>query len=155
MVDSKKDLEKQVMMAARENNISSVLFRNAIRSKLGLNITDAECLSFLSIKGVSTPKAISRYTGLTTGSTTAMLDRLEKAEYIKRKPNPNDRRGALIEINEKWTKTVGPLVAGIQKAQSELIASYSDEELEIISDFLTRFANNVKKQTEMIEDDLL
>ena len=153
-MDSKRELEKQVMMAARENNISSVLFRNAIRSRLDLNITDSECLNFLSIKGVSTPKDISDYTGLSTGSTTAMLDRLEKAKFISRKPNPNDRRGALIEINKEWTETVAPLVIGIQKAQTELIASYSDEELETIVDFLTRFTNNVKENIEMITANL-
>jgi DNA-binding MarR family transcriptional regulator len=148
-------IEEKVMMAARENNISSVLFRNAIRRKLGLNITDSECLSFLSIKGALTPKEIGRYTGLTTGSTTAMLDRLEKAQFIRRKANPRDRRSSLIEINEKWTETSGPLVAGVQKAQAELIASYSDEELAIIVNFLTRFADNVKEQIETIEEDLI
>jgi DNA-binding MarR family transcriptional regulator len=150
-MDSKQDLEKQVMMAAREQGISSVLFRNAIGRKLGLNITDSECLGLLSIKGISTPTELARYTGLTTGSTTAMLDRLEKAKFIRRKPNPKDRRGVLIEINKKFTETVGPLVAGVQKAQIELIASYSDKKLETIADFLTRFTKNVKEQTDIIE----
>lgn len=152
---SLKDLHRRVLMASRENNISSVLFRNAVRSKLGLNITDSECLSFLSIHGVLTPKEISRYTGLTTGSTTTMLDRLEKAQFITRKPNPNDRRGTLIEINSKWTETVAPLVSGIQKEQAELIESYSEGELEVIEDFLTRFANNVKEQITKIEQDTI
>lgn len=154
-MDLKKELEREVMLAAREQGVSSVLFRNAMGRRLGLNITDSECLSFLSIKGVSTPTELARYTGLTTGSTTAMLDRLEKAEFIRRRPNPNDRRGVLIEINRKWTETVGPMVAGVQKAHKELIASFSDEELEIIADFLTRFAENVKASTKMIEEGLI
>jgi DNA-binding MarR family transcriptional regulator len=83
-----------------------------------------------------------------------MLDRLEKAKFITRKPNPKDRRGVLIEINKKWPETVGPMVAGVQKAQDELIASYSDNELETIADFLTRFAKNVIAYTKMIENDL-
>ena len=152
-MDRKKDLEKQVMIAVREQGISSVLFRNAIGRKLGLNITDSECLSLLSIKGISTPTELSRYTGLTSGSTTAMLDRLEKAEYIRRKPNPKDRRGVLIEISKKWAETAGPLVAGVQKAHKELIASYADKDLETIADFLTCFTENVKEQIEMIEKD--
>lgn len=150
----KRDVEEQVFAAARDNGISSVLFRNAIARKLGLNITDSECLSLLSIKGVSTPTELARYTGLTTGSTTAMLDRLEKAQLIKRKPNPKDRRGVLIEISKKWTETAGPLVAGLQLAHAELIASYSDEELETIADFLRRFTYNVTQHTKMIEKDL-
>ena len=149
-----RNLEKQVFAAARDNGISSVLFRNAIARKLGLNITDGECLSLLSIRGVSTPTELARYTGLTSGSTTAMLDRLERAQFIRRKPNPEDRRGVLIVINKKWTETAGPLVRGVQQAHAELIASYSDEELETIADFLTRFTNNVIEHTKMIEKDL-
>jgi DNA-binding MarR family transcriptional regulator len=148
-VDS-KDLEKLVMMAARENGISSVLFRNAIGRKLALNITDSECLSLLSIKGISTPTELARYTGLTTGSTTAMLDRLEKAKFIRRMPNPKDRRGVLIEINKQYTQTVGPVIGALHKAHHELIASYSDAELETIIDFLTRFTENVKERTKGI-----
>lgn len=153
-MNAKKDLETRVLMAAADNGISSVLFRNAIGRKLGLNVTDSECLSLLSIKGISTPTELARYTGLTTGSTTAMLDRLEKAKFISRKPNPKDRRGVLIETNMESVKTTGPMVAGVQKAHRELISSYSEKELEIIIDFLSRFTNNVKEQTQKIEQDL-
>ena len=148
-----RDLEKKVFAAARDNGISSVLFRNAVARKLGLNSTDGECLSLLSIKGVSTPTELARYTGLTSGSTTAMLDRLERTQFIRRKPNPRDRRGVLIEISEKWSETAGPLVRDVQQAHAELIASYSDEDLETIADFLTRFTNNVTEHTKKIEKD--
>jgi DNA-binding MarR family transcriptional regulator len=152
-VELKRHLEKQVFEAARDNGISAVLFRNTVARKLGLNITDGESLSLLSIKGVSTPTELARHTGLTSGSTTAMLDRLEKAQFIRRKTNPKDRRGVLIEITKKWSETVGPLVRGVQQAQAELIASYSDEDLETIADFLTRFTNNVTEHTKRIEKD--
>lgn len=152
-MDARQNLEKQVMMAARDQGVSSVLFRNATARKLGLNVTDSECLSFITIQGgTSTPTEIARYTGLTTGSTTAMLDRLEGMGFIKRKPNPKDRRGVLIEIDERWVQTARPLVAGVQKAHSELIASYSSEELKTIADFLTRFTHNVTEQTKLIEE---
>jgi DNA-binding MarR family transcriptional regulator len=149
----KRDLEKQVMLAARENGMGSVLFRNAVARKLGLNSTDWDCLSLLTIKGATSPKELSRYTGLTTSSTTALLDRLEKAQFIERKPNPKDRRGILIEINPKWTEAAGPLVKGVQQAHTELIASYSDEELKTIADFLERFTKNVIDQTTIIENE--
>lgn len=150
---SKEDLERQVLMSAAEYGINAVLFRNAIGRKLGLNITDSECLSVLGTKGISTPTELAHYTGLTTGSTTAMLDRLEKAGFITRRPNPADRRGVLIEINQESAKTTGPMVAGVQKAHRELIASYSAAELEVIADFLARFSQNVKEQTRLIEQD--
>jgi DNA-binding MarR family transcriptional regulator len=151
-MDSKKELEQKVFLASRDNGISSVLFRNATARRLGLNGTDSDCLSFLSIKGTATPTEIARYTGLTTGSTTAMLDRLEQAKFIARRPNPNDRRGIIIEISDKYRETVWPLVAGVQKAQSKLIASYTAEELITIADFLNRFSGNVKESTGQIEN---
>jgi len=152
-VNSKKDLEKQLAIAIREYGMCSVLLRNATSRKLGLNITDMECLSLLSIKGISTPTELARYTGLTTGSATAMLDRLEKVKLISRKPNPSDRRGVLIEINKKSTERIASMFTGIQKAQSELIAGYSDKELETIADFLTRFTKNLIEHTKTIEKD--
>jgi len=151
-MNTKQDLEKQVMMAARDNGISSVLFRNATGRKLGLTSADSECLSFITIKGTATPTQIARYTGLTTGSITAMLDRLEKVAFIIRKPNPDDRRGVLVEINPHYQSLAGPLVAGVQKAHWELLASYSEKELETIVDFLKRFTKNVTDQTKEIEN---
>ena len=150
-MNPQNDPSIQVFMATRDQGVSSVLFRRAVSRKLGLSATDSECLSLLSIKGVCTPKELARYTGLTTGSTTAMLDRLEKVGYITRKPNPHDRRGVHVEINPKYTALAMPLVAGVQNAHRELIAKYSDEELKVIAGFLNGFTKNVVEQTELIE----
>lgn len=144
-------LEQQVMMAARDQGVGSVLFRNAIGRKLGLSVTDNECLSFLAINGVATPSELARYTGLTTGSTTAMLDRLEKAGYVNRKPNPDDRRGVLVVPTQKWMEAAGPLVIDVQKMHKTLINSYTDKELAIIVDFLQRFTANVQESTKRIQ----
>ena len=138
-------------MAARDQGVGSVLFRNAIGRKLGLSVTDNECLSFLAINGVATPSELARYTGLTTGSTTAMLDRLEKAGYVNRKPNPDDRRGVLVVPTQKWMEAAGPLVIDVQKMHKTLINSYTDKELAIIVDFLQRFTANVQESTKRIQ----
>jgi len=148
---STQDLQKKVFLAARDQGISSVLFRNATSRTLGLNSADSACLSFLSINGTSTPTQLASYTGLTTGATTAMLDRLEKVGFISRRPNPDDRRGVLVEISPLYQQQAGPLVAGVQKAHHELLATYSDQELVVIADFLTRFTQNVQKSTKKIE----
>lgn len=151
-MNSKENLQFNVMMAARDQGIANVLFRNVVGRKLGLNVADNECLSFLTIKGgIATPKEIAGYTGLTTGSTTAMLDRLERAGLIKRKPNPEDRRGVFVEVSKRWGEIAGPIVAGIQQSQRELITSYSDDELKVVADFLTRFTNNVNAHIASIE----
>lgn len=151
-MNSKQELEKQVFLAAREQGLSSVLFRNAIGRKLGMSVTDNECLSYLTMKGVATPSQLAQYTGLTSGSTTTMLDRLEKAGYITRRPNPDDRRGVLVEATRAWQETAMPLVMDIQAAHRDLISKYSEEELKVIADFLQGFTTNVQNQTKKIEE---
>jgi DNA-binding MarR family transcriptional regulator len=148
-----EDLKYKVLMAARDNGISSILFRNALAKRFGLNLTESLCLTLLGIKQVSTPTELAKYTGLTTGSTTTMLDRLEKKKIITRKPNPKDRRGVIIEINKAYAKTASKLVEGIQAAHHKLIESYSEKELVIIADFLRRFTDNIAEHTKRIEEE--
>jgi DNA-binding MarR family transcriptional regulator len=152
VMNLKKDLEVDVLMAARDNGIGTILFRNALAKKFGLNLTESLCLTILGIKGVSNPTELARYVGLSTGSTTTMLDRLEKRNFIRRKPNPDDRRGVIIEFEEDYVKAAQESVAGIQKAHRELIARYSEDELKIIADFLRAFTQNLTEQTAKIED---
>lgn len=151
-MDSRNVAKMRVVMASQEYGVASVLFRNAIGRKLGLNITDIACINYLFIKGASTPTELARYTGLTTGSTTAMLDRLEKVGLIGRKPNPHDRRGLIVEVLERSRELVGPMVAGAQKLQAALLEGYSERELATIADFLTRFAQNMNLHTKSIEE---
>lgn len=95
---SKADLVRRVILGARQHGISSVLFRNLIGERLGLNVTDMKCLGLLFHKGISSPSELARHTGLSSGATTATLDRLEKSGLIERQPNPDDRRGTLIVL---------------------------------------------------------
>jgi DNA-binding MarR family transcriptional regulator len=107
--------------------------------RMGFNVTDMECLRLLYLKGISTPSELARLTGLTSGATTAMLDRLEKANFIERRPNPDDRRGTLIAPAKSGAEEVASWFESARKAQDELISSYSEKELEIISDVFERF----------------
>jgi len=133
------DLKKRALMAVRDYGVHLTLFRNAMNEWAGLNATDMECLRLLFQKGIATPSELARHTGLTSGATTAMLDRLEKANLIERRPNPNDRRGTLIAPAESSAEKVASWFASARQAQDELISSYSDSELEIISDVFERF----------------
>src|SRR3954470_6230449 len=106
---SKSELRRQVIVASRENGISYTLFRNAIGKKLGLNTTDFEGLDLIFYRGAATPSELSKYTGLSSGSTTAMIDRLEKSGLVKRRNNPDDRRGTLVVIDQEEALKVRPL----------------------------------------------
>ena len=67
-------------------------FDEAAAIYLGVNRTDMRCLDVLLEQGQATPGYLADALGLTTGSITAMLDRLEKLGYVERRPDPGDRR---------------------------------------------------------------
>jgi DNA-binding MarR family transcriptional regulator len=136
---TRTDLKKRALMAVRDYGVTLTLFRNAMSEWAGLNVTDMECLRLLFQKGIATPSELSRFTGLTSGATTAMLDRLEKAGLIERRPNPNDRRGTLIAPAQSSSEKAASWFESARKAQDELISGYSESELEIIADVFERF----------------
>lgn len=141
-----------VFGAMQSFGVNSVMFRNAIGKKLGLNITDIGCLNYMLIKSASTPSELSRYTGLTSGATTSMLDRLEGLGFVKRVPNPKDRRGTLIELQPNARKLILPFLAGAQQAQRELLKSFSDDELAVVTRFVNGFSKSIQEQTERINN---
>jgi len=135
----KANLKKRALIAVRDYGIHLTQFRNAMSEWAGINPTDMECLRLLFQKGIATPSELARHTGLTSGATTAMLDRLEKAGLIERQPNPRDRRGTLIAPVKSSSDKVASWFESARRAQEELISGYSESELEIIADVFERF----------------
>jgi len=148
---TKTELKKRALMAVRDYGIHLTQFRNAVSEWAGLNTTDMECLRLLFLKGIATPSELARHTGLTSGATTAMLDRLEKADLIERRPNPNDRRGTLIAPAQSGAEKAASWFESARKAQDELISSYSESELEIIADVFERFVKLWDQEREKIQ----
>jgi DNA-binding MarR family transcriptional regulator len=148
---TKTDLKQRALIAVRDYGVHLTLFRNAMSEWAGLNVTDMECLRLLFIKGIATPSELARHTGLTSGATTAMLDRLENAGLIERRPNPEDRRGTLIVPEKSGADKVALWFESARKAQDELISGYSEGELEIIVDVFERFIKLWDQEREKIQ----
>lgn len=102
-------------------------------------------IEILREKGPITAGELSKLTGLTTGSVTSLIDRLEKNGFVRRQNDPSDRRKVIIvpiyEQKEEITNTYMPLHASMVK----LAALYTDEQLELITTFLSR-ANEVLEE---------
>ena len=147
----KKELERQTLLAVRDYNFSNVLLRNTIVEKLGVNITDWECLGLLLQKGVSTPTELAKHTGLTSGATTAMLDRLERSGIIERRRNPDDRRGTLIVVVKEKAADLTSLFASVRRAQEQLLSSYTTKELEFLSDFISKLAQVLDQERQKMQ----
>ncbi|MNV87172.1 HTH-type transcriptional repressor NicR [compost metagenome] len=107
-------------------------------------------MDILREKGPITAGELSKLTGLATGSVTALIDRLEKNGYVRRQNDPNDRRKVIIvplyENKEDVIDTYMPL----HTAMVKLAASYTDEELALISQFLGKASTVLDEQIDHI-----
>ncbi len=137
MTKSTRDgLRQRTLAAVRDYGVELTRCRNAVSEWAGVNVTDMECLRFLFLNGTATPTQLARHTGLTSGAATAMLDRLEKAGLIERRPNPDDRRGTLIVPARTAGERAAQWFAPARKLQDDFLAARSATELQIIADFL-------------------
>jgi len=150
---AKTDLEQRALEAIAQYGVHMTLLRNAIAARMGVGVTDMECLRLLISKGTATPSELAKHTGLTSGATTAMLDRLEKAGLIERRRNPDDRRGTLIVLVKTTAENVRQSFASVRKLQDEYIAALTDSELQIITEFLEGFTKIWAEEIKQLQEE--
>jgi DNA-binding MarR family transcriptional regulator len=83
---------------------------------------------------------LAELTGLTTGAVTGIIDRLEKAGYVRRVNDPKDRRITIIEPtrNKKLERKLEVIFTPLSMRMHKLLSSYSDNELAFLFDVLTK-----------------
>jgi DNA-binding MarR family transcriptional regulator len=123
--------------AIRKVGAQAVLISDLVATRVGINSTDLECLDLLQLDGPSTAGQMSARSGLTSGATTAMIDRLERAGYVRRRRDPHDRRLVVVEVLEDCGMHIAPLYQPIQKDLEKVHARYSSRELGIVVRYLT------------------
>ncbi len=105
---------------------------------LGVNSTDLRCLEILlSTEEEAAPSLLAIRLGLTTGSVTTMLDRLEGLGYVTRGPHPTDRRKTIVRATEHAAERVISLMTPFLEDSKTVLAQYSPAQLELVTDFLT------------------
>src|SRR5687767_4414054 len=114
MSRDRKALEQELGAAMRTYQRSVDAFDEAAAIYLGVNRTDMRCLDVLLEQGQVSPGYLATALGVTTGSVTAMLDRLEKLGYVERSDDPADRRRIEVRPTAQTIalarKLWGPLV---------------------------------------------
>lgn len=135
---SKGDLAEQVIRGGREFSIGTVLFHQAVGQLLGVNVTDMKCLDMIVLKGSVSPTELAEHTGLSSGATTAMIDRLERAELVERHRHPRDRRSTTLVLTREAIRKLPQLFGSLGKAMTTLVSGYSRKDLEVLVDFFTK-----------------
>src|SRR5436853_3885354 len=86
-------------IAAHLKTFAARVILHGLRASDALSLapTDLVCMCLLQLNGPATPGWLSEMTGLTTGAVTGMIDRLERAGYVRREPDPEDRRRVIVQ----------------------------------------------------------
>ncbi|MBS4190148.1 MarR family transcriptional regulator [Bacillus sp. FJAT-49705] len=123
----------------RNFSTETIMFHQNVAEKLGLNSTDHKCLDIILQNYPMTAGKLAEMTGFTTGAVTGVIDRLEKASYVYRDKDPNDRRRVIIHVNlEKVEKEILPVFTSFSQSIRELFEKYNDQEIKFLFDFLVR-----------------
>ncbi len=133
--DGRRDLLERLGNAIRANQRATDVVDDAIVELLGINRTDARCLDILDQHGRMTAGELAKSSHLTTGAITAVVDRLERAGYARRVPDPADRRRVLIEPTQEAYQASADLMAPMLEDAERVMPAYSDEQLELIIAF--------------------
>jgi len=145
-------LERLTLMG-RQLSAATIMFHQTVADRLGLNPTDHKCLDLLSLSGANTAGELARLTGLTTGAITSVIDRLEKAGFVRREDDPGDRRRVIVRVVPRRYREVGRLFEDLAAATAELGARYSDEQLATILDFMDRSRDTLHEATVKLREE--
>lgn len=143
---SEPELEQvvRVLTAIRDWREAEQKLSFESRSKMKLNDTDMKALRYIIASANAdvavTAGVLSEHLHISTASTTKLLDRLERAGHIERRPHPTDRRAVTVAITEETHREVRRIM-GMQHAHRfEVAKALTGDEREVVIRFLTELA---------------
>ena len=123
-------------------------FERALGAELTVNPTDLQAMEHLIMSGPLSPSELSKRLGVTSATTTTVIDRLSALGHVRREPHPSDRRGVRVVASEASTaRAMGrimPMIAGVDavlddfdEAEQSTIALYLRRVVELYRDHAT------------------
>ncbi|MED4857515.1 MarR family transcriptional regulator [Bacillus atrophaeus] len=149
--NSRNELEQTAIRIFRQLGTRTILFHQAAAQSLGLFPTDLKSADLLNEWGPMTAGELGKKTGLSTGSVTALIDRLEKAGYVIREKDPNDRRRVIIVPLTESKKQVKQLFSSLSESTANLCRQYTEEELTLIFDFLRKSSSIMEEELDRLK----
>ena len=91
--------------------------------------------------GLDNPKAIADALKIETASITNILERMEHRGLIIRRTNEDDRRFVVIELTEKGLALKEPILATVEKFNTDALAAFTEEEQAVFKKTLETIAS--------------
>jgi DNA-binding MarR family transcriptional regulator len=147
------DSPTHIRAALHRKALADARQRAALARRLGLTESEVLAVQHLARAGELTPGQIGALLQLSSGGTTGLLHRLQRAGHVSRHAHPRDRRSAVVRLTPAiaaWaTEAWAPFVAEIDALASGL----SDGEREVVRRFLDGAAEAAERHADRLVRD--
>ena len=120
------------------------LERDRLRANLarraGMSESELDALEHLEADGPLTQRELGTRLSLTSGAVTMLVDRLEQAGWVRRRPHPDDRRGVLLTLSERAVDDAPSGLVSYHAAIRALVGRVPAGDRATITRFLTAAA---------------
>ncbi len=131
---------RDLSQALREVTWANDEATHSLARRLGLGVNDVVALDHLLQSGPLGPVELGHRLGMRPASATALVDRLEKAGHVERRPHPTDRRRLALEPTphavQEMLRKLQPLLDELDAAAEEL----TPDERRTVARYLRRVA---------------
>jgi DNA-binding MarR family transcriptional regulator len=138
---------KELETAMRKASAQGTIFAAAVAERAGISSSDMDCMDFLNLEGRMTAGRLAELTGLTTGAITGVVDRLEKAGFVRRERDESDRRKVFIAPVPERVMEIGRFYQLMQRAMEKQADGYADTELKLLLRYATESYQSVLTAT--------
>src|SRR5262245_57973133 len=140
---------------ARQYSTAAVLLHHAVAQSLGLEPTDLKCLDLMRERGSITGSDLVTLTGLTSGAITGVITRLERAGYVRRKPDPDDGRRQILYPVAARLRELHELFTPMREEMDVLLRDFDRQQVAAIGDFLARGASLLYRHLALLRGEAL
>lgn len=140
--DPRRQRSVEVLEAMRTYRAAESAMRRRTQVSMGLGENDLLALRYIATayqeKRTVGPKELTAYLGISSASTTVLLDRLEKAGRVMRESSPFDRRALIIVPTETSDEQLRQTLGDVPEKLIEVAEQLDEQQAAVIVDFLTR-----------------
>jgi DNA-binding MarR family transcriptional regulator len=121
--------------------------QEAAFERFGLGRGEVGALSALRIAGPPhqlSPTRLGRGLMLSSAGVTSRIDRLERRGLVRRLPDPDDRRGVIIELTDQGIATVDEAVRAVAASDRELVERFDPDEIRTLEGLLRKLLSGLE-----------
>lgn len=150
---TRRDARRAVREGLREVGVQLAQLNRRVGGRLGLRDADMDCLDLIGRLGPIGAGPLAKAAGMHPATLTGVLDRLERAGWVVRERDTEDRRAVRIRALPERGREVLEQFAGMNGAVQEICSHYDERQLAVIADFLARVAEAGRVSVAALDED--